>query len=119
MLIADAAPLTRWALQRAFASEGFDTCAVDGTVPLLDRLMHRPEPLIVSASRFGDDDAMPILRRIADARPDVRIIVLGAPDEIEKSPRASPNFLVVEQPFSVADLLRLASAPPAPLERST
>lgn len=119
VLIADAAPLTRWALERAFACEGYDTCTAAGCEELLEQLTQHRNSLIVSASRFGNEDATPMLRQLARARPDLRVIVLGAPDDPEIEARHSPNFVTVEQPFSVADLLRIAGAatsPVAPLE---
>ena len=109
VLIADAAPLTRWALERAFASEGFETCTVSGCEELLEHVLQRRDSLIVSASRFDDDDVMPVLRRIAHASPDLRVIVLGGPDD-GASGDAPANLIVVEQPFSVADLLRIANS---------
>ena len=110
MLIADAAPLTRWALERAFASEGFETCSVSECDQLLKELMQHDDRLVVSASRFDDEDAMPILRRLAHARPDMRVIVLGVPDDQGVNEPDEPNLVVVEQPFSVADVLRIAGS---------
>jgi DNA-binding NtrC family response regulator len=114
-LIADCAALTRWALERAFASAGYETCAVPGCEQLLKQLMHPRDCIVVSASRFDAEDVMPILRRIARARPEMRVIALGAPDDGAAAEHDSANLVIVEQPFSVADVLRIATSAAVPV----
>jgi DNA-binding NtrC family response regulator len=115
VVIADSAGLTRWALERAFASAGYETCAVPDCEQLLKQLMRPRDCIVVSASRFDAEDVMPILRRVARARPEMRVIALGAPDDGVAAADDSANFVIVEQPFSVADVLRIATSVAAPV----
>lgn len=111
ILVVDDEPLIRWAVREGLEAAGFAVVEADSAREALAALDGGARPVAVAILdlRLPDSDDLSLLRRVRQARPGCRVIVMtahGTPELMAEAMRAGA-FGTISKPFDLARMVGL------------
>jgi DNA-binding NtrC family response regulator len=108
VLVADEAPLVRWAVRRALGAAGFRIIEAETRAQVLEALVSRSFRLVVLSLTIAGDDMEDIGRAIAAPAGTAGLILLTENGLLPDGVVSHSRVRTLDKPFSVAALVSAA-----------